>query len=92
VTRDRGIVYKRIWNQPEDEELLLKSDNPLYEPYTIESAEILEVWKARGYLSFDLPEHAGASPSDVHHISTLLTSLHREMEGLRQQVDMLSRE
>jgi len=92
VTRDRGIVYKRIWNQPEAEELLLKSDNPLYEPYTIESTEILEVWKARGYLSFDLPEHAGASPSDVHHISNLLTSLHREMEGLRQQVDRLTGE
>ena len=91
VTRDRGIVYKRLWNRPKTDELLLKSDNPLYEPYTIEATEILEVWKARGYLSFDLPDNAGASPSDVHHISNLLTHLHKEMEGLRQQVDLLSR-
>ena len=90
VTRDNGIVYKRIWRRLDSGELLLKSDNPLYEPYTIGIAEVLEVWKARGYLSFDLPDAEGASASDVHHISSLLTKLHNEVEALRGQVDSIS--
>ena len=90
VTRENGIVYKRIWRHPDAAELLLKSDNPLYEPYTIGIAEVLEVWKARGYLSFDLPDVKGASISDVHHISSLLTKLHTEVEALRGQVDAIS--
>ena len=81
---------KRIWRHPDAAELLLKSDNPLYEPYTIGIAEVLEVWKARGYLSFDLPDVKGASISDVHHISSLLTKLHTEVEALRGQVDAIS--
>jgi len=86
VTRDNGIVYKRLWRNDDTGELLLKSDNPLYEPYTIGVAEILEVWNARGYLSFDLPEHSVAAPSDVHHISSMLTKLHREVEELKLAV------
>ena len=87
VTRDNGIVYKRLQRVDETGELLLISDNPLYEPYSIGVGEVLEVWKARGYLSFDLPDAAGASASDVHHISSLLTKLHKEVEDIRERLN-----
>jgi len=91
VTRDRGIVYKRIWNQLDDEgTFLLQSDNPLFEPYTLEATQILEVWQALGFLSFELPEQKAASVSDVQQIGALLSQLHHDVEGLKQKVDVLS--
>jgi phage repressor protein C with HTH and peptisase S24 domain len=55
VTSDEGIVYKRIF-LPGKNQIQLKSDNPDYEPYTIETASVLEIWRALGFLSFELPE------------------------------------
>lgn len=47
LTRHDGIVYKRIFNRlAEDGTLILRSDNPSYPPYKIQTDEILEIWKA----------------------------------------------
>ena len=92
VTQDRGIVYKRLWNRLDEEgTFLLKSDNPLFEPYTLEATQILEVWQALGFLSFELPDQQAASVSDVQQIGALLAQLHHDVEGLKQKVDVLSR-
>lgn len=56
ITVEDGIVYKRIFNGPDKNTLLLKSDNPLFNSYTIEKNMIVEIWKALGYLSFELPK------------------------------------
>ena len=46
VTKDDGIVFKRIYNRiKESKTLLLVSLNPLYQPYEIKISEVLEVWK-----------------------------------------------
>lgn len=91
VTQDRGIVYKRLWSRLEEEgTFLLKSDNPLFEPYTLEATQILEIWHALGFLSFELPEQKAASVSDVQQIGALLAQLHQDVEGLKQKVDVLS--
>ncbi len=56
ITREDGIVYKRALNELQNErKLILKSDNPLYEPYEMAAEQILEVWKAVGVMNFDLP-------------------------------------
>jgi transcriptional regulator with XRE-family HTH domain len=55
ITSDEGIVYKRIF-LGNDNHLKLKSDNPEYEPYTIEASSVLEIWRALGFLSFEFPE------------------------------------
>lgn len=55
ITSDEGIVYKRIF-LPGENQLQLKSDNPEYEPYTVETTSVLEIWRALGFLSFKLPE------------------------------------
>ncbi|HYC84959.1 MAG TPA: LexA family transcriptional regulator [Chryseosolibacter sp.] len=52
-----GIVFKRLFNfLDEDGKLLLVSDNRLYEPYTINAAEVSEVWRAHGFFSTRFPE------------------------------------
>ena len=44
VSRDEGIVFKRI-SKIEKGIFFLQSDNPLYQTFTIQGQEILEVWE-----------------------------------------------
>jgi len=55
VTSDEGIVYKRIEKNLKNNEFILHSDNSDYSSYEIDLNEVLEVWKALGFVSFDLP-------------------------------------
>jgi transcriptional regulator with XRE-family HTH domain len=46
LTRNDGIVYKRVYNDlKKDKTLLLVSDNKSYEPYKVHAADVLEVWE-----------------------------------------------
>ena len=46
VTKDDGIVFKRVYNRiKENKALLLVSLNPAYQPYEVHIKEVLEVWK-----------------------------------------------
>ena len=47
LSKHDGIVYKRVFNQVEDNgSLVLRSDNTAYPVYSIQIDEVLEVWKA----------------------------------------------
>lgn len=61
ITLDEGIVYKRVEKDLKNNQLLLHSDNPLYFPFEVNMNEVVEVWKALGYVCFDLPEQ----PADI---------------------------
>jgi transcriptional regulator with XRE-family HTH domain len=63
VTRQEGIVFKRVFRFSDDaEKLLLVSDNRQYEPYSIASSDILEIWSVRAFYSTKLPEADMPSP------------------------------
>jgi transcriptional regulator with XRE-family HTH domain len=81
ITKDEGLVYKRVFFKAE-KQLLLKSDNPDYDPYLIDFEQVLELWKAKGVLSFELPkpETIGAA-----HISSVLKEMKDEIRKLRNQ-------
>jgi transcriptional regulator with XRE-family HTH domain len=56
VTKNDGIVYKRAINEVRKRMVFtLKSDNIEYEPYEVHVHDIMEIWHAQGYFSFDLP-------------------------------------
>lgn len=56
VTRNEGIVYKRVYNHIRDQGVLsLVSDNTKYEPYDVDPMEIHEAWAARAYISQEFP-------------------------------------
>lgn len=80
LTRDDGIVFKRIYKHRE-QRLMLKSDNPEYEPYQLEMNEVLEIWKALGYMSFELPEKDEVTVSKLHGM----------MMGMKQELDRLKK-
>lgn len=61
ISKDDGIVYKRLLNKLEDQELIMKSDNPEYKAYAVDIAQVSEIWKALGYISLKLPDGSGDS-------------------------------
>ncbi len=75
VSKNEGIVYKRVMNRlKEQKSLLLKSDNKAYEPYPISVDDIMEVWKAKAFISTSFPE-----PEQEMSISQL-TNIMMEMQ------------
>ena len=57
ISKNDGLVYKRVGNPfKENKTLKLISDNPVYEPYTIPTEDVLEVWKAKAYISTEFPQ------------------------------------
>ena len=57
VTKQDGIVFKRIFNFADDKgKVLLVSDNRLYEPYSINADDVLEIWVAKAFFSNQFPE------------------------------------
>lgn len=81
VTRDDGVVYKRVYMLPSGE-LLLKSDNPQYETYSVHLSRLLEVWKAVGYICITIPEPDVVSLSKL---ATMMQEMKREIEGLKEK-------
>lgn len=66
VTRQDGIVFKRVFNfAGQESKLLLVSDNRLYEPFGVEVADILEIWAAKAFFSRDFPDAENASVSPL---------------------------
>jgi transcriptional regulator with XRE-family HTH domain len=65
VTRNDGIVFKRVFNfAGEEKKLLLVSDNRMYQPYGVDAEDVLEVWAAKAFFSNQFPdvETQAASP------------------------------
>lgn len=82
ISKDEGIVYKRLVNKiKESGEILLKSDNIEYAPYSIPIDGVFEIWKALGFISFDLPDTIN------HDID--VNSLHKIVMDLKKDIDKI---
>jgi len=56
VTRNDGIVFKRVENRVNNKGTFrMISENTVFEPYDLAMEEVVEIWKARAYILFDLP-------------------------------------
>jgi hypothetical protein len=57
VTNSEGVVYKRVYNKLDEGKVLsLHSDNPSYPAYSVKIADVVEVWKAKAYISSVFPD------------------------------------
>jgi len=80
VSRNEGVVYKRAGNKfKENKELKLISDNTMYDPYMVASDDILEIWKAKAYISSSLPD-----PTPEPTIETLTNMMSQMQKSLSQ--------
>lgn len=83
VSREEGVVYKRIaFKYKEEKGLKLVSDNKTYEAYWVGSEDILEVWKAKAFISTELPE-----PSPEPTMETLTSMMAQMQKTISAVVD-----
>lgn len=59
--------------------LLLRSMNPVYEPYTVEAHEVLEVWKYHSFISKDIP----VSETSMEQLLRMVLALQREVRQMK---------
>jgi len=82
VSKSDGVVYKRVMGKfKEQKKLKLVSDNPVYEPYEISGEDILEIWKAKGYISTQLPEPA-PEPT-MESLTAMMSQMQRSISKLQ---------
>jgi len=83
IAKEDGVVYKRIaFKFKEDKGLKLVSDNKVYEPYWVAADDILEVWKAKAFISTELPE-----PTPEPTMETLTNMMAQMQKQINAVVD-----
>ena len=82
LSRRDGIVFKRIFNQAETpDQLILQSDNPAYPAYKLPMDELLEIWKAKAYISTIFPD----SGLSLAKMMNLVVELQQEVIKLKSK-------
>ena len=82
LTKDDGLVYKRVYNHlKKDRSLLLVSDNKSYEPYQVSSHDVLEIWE---YVCTIKTSHKKAEEVNMNSIMALLRDMKVEMESFKK--------
>jgi transcriptional regulator with XRE-family HTH domain len=88
LTLNDGIVYKRVENElAQNNRLLLKSDNRDYKPYYLEGDQILELWLAKGVLSFQVPQEQDMRDAENNLILASLEEMRKEMQQIKQKLE-----
>jgi len=52
ISKEYGVVFKRVLNEARQGYLTLLSDNPSFRPFKVQISEILEVWEMVSYIAF----------------------------------------
>lgn len=52
VSKDNGVVFKRVLKSENSSDLILFSDNSAYTPYPIEKENILEIWAFHCFIGY----------------------------------------
>lgn len=82
VSRSEGVVYKRVGSKfKENKGLKLISDNPVYEPYTIPAEDVVEIWKAKAYISTEFPE-VTPEPT-LETLTSMMAQMQKTISGLQ---------
>jgi phage repressor protein C with HTH and peptisase S24 domain len=84
VSNADGVVYKRvITNEAVEERLTLLSDNPLYEPYQVNTQDIVEIWKAVYII-----QKAGAQPMwNVDQLAGVVNNLQDQITNMKRTMN-----
>jgi transcriptional regulator with XRE-family HTH domain len=84
VSRNEGIVYKRIMrNNKLKNKFILVSDNVSYQPYNVNTEDLLEVWKAQMILSRANQQQRW----DVNQLANLVSNLQEQVSTLKKRMN-----
>lgn len=82
ITRNEGIVFKRVENfLSVGAHFTLRSDNPMYPPYNVETGEVLEIWKARAFISTDFPD----GDMTLQKLANVVMDLQRDVRRMEKK-------
>jgi len=83
ITKSDGIVYKRAGNRyRENKTIKLISDNPVYDPYPVQAEDILEIWKAKAYISTSFPDPA-PEPT-MESLTSMMAQMQKSIAQINQ--------
>lgn len=86
VTANDGIVFKRVFNFADDEgKLLLVSDNRLYQPYSVITSDVMEIWAAKAFFSNQFPDAAQGNSAAADQLAHTILSLQEEIKKLKKK-------
>ena len=84
VSRNEGIVYKRILkNNKSRNKLTLISDNTSYQPYQVNTEDLMEVWKAQLVIS----KANSQQRWDVNQLAGLVSNLQDQVTTLKKKMN-----
>jgi hypothetical protein len=84
VSRSEGIVYKRVMkNNKSRNKLTLISDNTAYQPYNVNSDDVIEVWKAQMIISKANTQHRW----DVNQLANLVNNLQDQVSTIKKKMN-----
>ena len=82
LRESQDFVFKLVTLR-QDGRILLKSLNPLFEPYTVPVEEVLEIWAFHAYTSREIPEQEG----DMRQLMRMMGRMQAEIGELRRMSD-----
>ncbi len=84
VSRNEGIVYKRVVkNNRAKNKLTLVSDNPSFQPYQINTDDVIELWQAQVVIS-----KVGTQQRwDVTTLTSLVNNLQDQVSSLKKKMN-----
>jgi transcriptional regulator with XRE-family HTH domain len=84
VSKTEGIVYKRVLkNGRQKNKVTLVSDNPAYQPYTVNAEDIVELWQAQYILSKANTQQRW----DVGQLANLVSNLQQQVTTLKKRMN-----
>jgi transcriptional regulator with XRE-family HTH domain len=84
VSRSEGIVYKRVMkNNKLKNKLTLISDNTAYQPYNVNTEDVIELWKAQMIISKANMQQRW----DVNQLANLVSNLQEQVTVMKNKMN-----
>jgi transcriptional regulator with XRE-family HTH domain len=86
LTKNEGIVYKRVFNYLDERgSLYLVSDNKIYPPYEVPGNEILEIWEAKTFIGKQFPNEQNKEDLSLQELKSMVLDLQQEVVKLKDR-------
>ena len=84
VSRNEGIVYKRVVkNNRAKNKLTLVSDNPQYQPYQVNTEDVVELWQAQMVIS----KVSAQQRWDINSLASMVNNLQSQVTNLKKKMN-----
>jgi len=84
VSKNEGIVYKRVVKSNKNKnKLTLVSDNPAYQPYQVNTADVIEIWQAQVAINKVTQQQRW----DVDSLVNLVSNLQDQVSTMKKKMN-----